>query len=141
MIHSGLAHYHVSHKPWHHVADLSLAYTPSCLGTVRTGEPLRSRMPSLTLDAGKVRVNSERKPDAMKTEELFAASFVGDYDDEQPWDAVGALRRRNSEEVFQLAAAYCRSELPIHRARALDVLAQLGAGRPPAERPHFDESE
>jgi hypothetical protein len=26
--------------------------------------------------------------------ELFAASFVGDYDDEAAWDALSTLRRR-----------------------------------------------
>jgi len=88
-----------------------------------------------------VRVSSNPESDSIKTtEELFSASFEGDYDDEQPWKAVGELRRRNSDDVFQLAAAYCRSEVPIHRARALDVLAQLGAGKPLVERPHFDES-
>jgi HEAT repeat protein len=74
------------------------------------------------------------------TEELFSASFGGDYDDDLPWDAVRVLRRRNGDEVFQLAAAYSRSETAIHRARALDVLAQLGAGQPSSERPHSSES-
>jgi HEAT repeat protein len=76
----------------------------------------------------------------MKTaEELFLESFEGDYDDEAPWDAVRALRLRNTEDVFQLAVAYCRSETPKQRARALDVLAQLGAGKPLSDRPHFNE--
>jgi HEAT repeat protein len=72
--------------------------------------------------------------------ELFSTSFEGDYEAEPAWDAVRALRRRNDDEVFQLAATYSQSGTPKHRARALDVLAQLGAGRPLAERPHFDES-
>jgi len=74
------------------------------------------------------------------TAELFLASFEGDYDDERAWDAVSSLRQRNTEEVFQQAVAYCRSESPRYRARALDVLAQLGAGKQPSERPHFAES-
>lgn len=77
---------------------------------------------------------------AMTSCELFLASFEGNYDDEAPWEAVRILRRRNTEEVFQLASGYCRSETPKHRARALDVLAQLGAGMPLTERPHFSES-
>jgi hypothetical protein len=76
----------------------------------------------------------------MTSDELFRASFEGDHDDDAPWDAVHALRKRNTDEVFQLASAYCLSETPKHRARALDVLAQLGAGRPLSERPHYDES-
>jgi hypothetical protein len=71
--------------------------------------------------------------------ELFAATFEGGYEDDAPWDAVRELRWRNTDEVFQLAAAYCRSDIAIRRARGLDVLGQLGAGRPAAERPHFDE--
>ena len=83
----------------------------------------------------------DREMDADKTAaELFSASFEGDVEDEPAWDAVRALRRRNDDEVFQLAAAYAQSGTPKHRARALDVLAQLGAGKPFAERPHFDES-
>lgn len=71
--------------------------------------------------------------------ELFLDSFKGEYDDDAPWDAVRVLRHSNTEEVFQLAAAYSSSEIPKHRARALDVLAQLGAGKPLSERPHFEE--
>jgi HEAT repeat protein len=83
----------------------------------------------------------DREMDANKTAaELFSASFEGDYEDEPAWDAVRALRRRNDDEVFQLAATFAQSGTPKHRARALDVLAQLGAGKPFAERPHFDES-
>ena len=39
-----------------------------------------------------------------------------------------------------MAKEYISSANPIHRARALDVLAQLGASKPKLERPHFDES-
>jgi HEAT repeat protein len=77
----------------------------------------------------------------MKTaEELFRASFEGDDDDKEAWEAVLALRRQDTDEVFQLAKAYSRSEVPKHRARALDVLAQLGAGVELSRRPHFSES-
>ena len=79
--------------------------------------------------------------DAMETaDKLFLASFEGDYDDEHAWNAVRSLRQRDTEEVFQLAKAYCRSESPKRRARALDVLAQLGAGKQLSERLHFSES-
>jgi HEAT repeat protein len=78
--------------------------------------------------------------DSLKTaEELFLESFEGEYEDELPWDAVRALRRGAENEVFQLAASYARSEVPLHRARALDVLAQLGAGKPLSERRHIHE--
>jgi hypothetical protein len=78
--------------------------------------------------------------DQRTNEELFAASLGGDYEDESAWDAVRVLRRRNPEEIFRLSVHYIQSEKPLERARALDVLAQLGAGRPVSERPHLDES-
>jgi HEAT repeat protein len=78
--------------------------------------------------------------DSKATQELFEASLKGDYDDEAAWDAVRVLRLRNSEEVFDLAVRYCGSSVPPERARGLDVLAQLGAGKPLVERPHFDQS-
>ena len=64
--------------------------------------------------------------DTRTTEELFQASLQGDYEDEAAWDAVGALRLRKTEEVFQWAVRYCESAIPLERARGLDVLAQLG---------------
>jgi HEAT repeat protein len=77
--------------------------------------------------------------DGSTTEDLFAASLRGDYDDEAAWDAVRVLRIRGTEEVFRAAIRYCASTVPLERARGLDVLAQLAAGRPYSERPYFDE--
>jgi HEAT repeat protein len=57
---------------------------------------------------------------------LFARALSGDYEDELAWEAVGALRREGSREVFDRAAEWCGSENPLARARAVDVLAQLG---------------
>jgi len=59
---------------------------------------------------------------------LFARTLVGDYDDEAPWAAIHGLRRGGSREVFDRAAAWCRSDNPFLRARAVDVLAQIGKG-------------
>jgi HEAT repeat protein len=78
-------------------------------------------------------------PENSTNEELFRASLLGGHEDEAAWDAVRALRRRGTGEVFQLAVRYCQSALPLERARGLDVLGQLGAGKPPSERPYFDE--
>jgi HEAT repeat protein len=79
--------------------------------------------------------------DKRTDEELFQATLREDYEDEAAWDAVGALRVRGTEEVFQLAVQYCRSVVPLERARGLDVLAQFGAraDKPPPERPHLEE--
>jgi HEAT repeat protein len=73
-------------------------------------------------------------------DELFLAALQGDYEDEAAWDAVSALRRRGTDEVFHLAVNYCESAVPLERARGLNVLAELGAGRPQSERPHAGES-
>ena len=73
-------------------------------------------------------------------EELFQASLLGDHEDEVAWDAVRALRRRGTEEVFQLAVRHCKSAVPLERARALDVLAQLGARELQLESPYSKES-
>lgn len=73
-------------------------------------------------------------------EELFLASFQGDYDDDAPWSAVKELRRRNPPDVFKLAVHYSRSMISLQRARALDVLAQLGGATEPPDRPYLDES-
>ncbi|HWF06531.1 MAG TPA: hypothetical protein VHA06_22770, partial [Candidatus Angelobacter sp.] len=65
----------------------------------------------------------------MNTDEidaLFARTLLGSADDEEPWEAVKALRRLGTREVFKKAAEWCRSDNPLARARGADVLAQLG---------------
>jgi HEAT repeat protein len=62
----------------------------------------------------------------MQIEELFAQTLKGEYEDEAPWHAVHALQNIGSREVFDIAAAWCRSDEPLRRARGVDVLAQLG---------------
>jgi HEAT repeat protein len=59
-------------------------------------------------------------------EELFAQTLSGDYDDDAPWEAVSALRRIGTREIFVRAAEWCNSENPLLRARGADVLSQLG---------------
>jgi HEAT repeat protein len=73
---------------------------------------------------------------------LFARTLVGDnLDDEQAWEAVHQLRSIGSRDVFERAAAWCRSANPLMRARGADVLAQLGCSIDPARRKDFaDES-
>jgi hypothetical protein len=83
-------------------------------------------------------IDPEQNPKSV--DELFLESLAGDYDDEAAWNAVRTLRVRGGDEVFRLAVAYCQSEIPKRRVPGLDVLAQLGAGKPLSERPHFNES-
>ena len=82
------------------------------------------------------RAELERKT----TEELFAATLIGEYDDDMAWEAVCVLRLRGTREVFEVAKRYCESENPKARARGLNVLSQLGAGTSEAERPFMAES-
>lgn len=59
-------------------------------------------------------------------DELFAKTIVGDYDADDPWAAVRALRQIGSREVFEHATEWCRSDDPLKRARGADVLACFG---------------
>jgi HEAT repeat protein len=59
-------------------------------------------------------------------DEFFAKTLNGDYEDDAPWQAVSALRRIGSREVFNRAAEWCTSSDVLVRARGVDVLAQLG---------------
>lgn len=77
--------------------------------------------------------------DLRSTPELFAATIEGDYEDDTPWRAVAALRLRGTMDVFGLAAEYTHSVNPKARARGLDVLAQLGAGKNDSERPYLTQ--
>jgi HEAT repeat protein len=59
-------------------------------------------------------------------DQLFTQTLTGDYDDESAWEAVSALRRIGNRAVFDRAAAWCKSENAMQRARGASVLAQLG---------------
>jgi len=59
-------------------------------------------------------------------DELFAKTLIGEYDDDAPWAAVHELRSLGTQEIFDKAVEWCRSSEPIKRARAADVIAQLG---------------
>ncbi len=61
-----------------------------------------------------------------QVDQLFQQTLLGNYDDEEPWDAVQELRQIGTREVFDYAALWCKSPDPIHRARGAAILAQLG---------------
>jgi HEAT repeat protein len=63
---------------------------------------------------------------AHEIDELFSQALSGGYDDDTPWEAVRALRRIGTRQVFERAVEFCKSKDPQARARAADVLAQLG---------------
>lgn len=59
-------------------------------------------------------------------DEFFARTLIGDYDDDAPWAAVHQLQHIGTQQVFDKAVEWCRSTDPLKRARAADVLGQLG---------------
>jgi HEAT repeat protein len=59
-------------------------------------------------------------------DELFSQTLSGDYEDDAPWEAIQALQRIGTREVFERAAEWRKSNDPLVRARGADVLAQLG---------------
>jgi len=63
---------------------------------------------------------------ATEIDDLFARTLEGDYDDDAPWEAVYALRRNGTRQVFEQATIWAESAEPLVRARGIDVLAQLG---------------
>lgn len=66
---------------------------------------------------------------------LFERTLACNYDDDDAWEAVNALRSTGSRQVFDKAAQWLRSENPLERARASDILGQLGVG--PGKRHAF----
>src|SRR6266404_9126501 len=79
----------------------------------------------------------------MKTSEveaLFEQTLLGDYEGEDAWAAVSALRRDGSREIFEHAAAWCFSDDPLKRARAAAILSQLRrehVTKAPGEKPEW----
>lgn len=64
--------------------------------------------------------------DSQQMDKIFAQTLVGNYDDDEPWEAVRTLRLTGSRKVYDRASEWCRSDDPLKRARGADVLAQLG---------------
>jgi HEAT repeat protein len=58
--------------------------------------------------------------------ELFKRALSTNYEDDTAWEAIHALRRIGTREVFEQAKELCRSSRPLNRARGVDVIAQLG---------------
>ncbi|TVQ84163.1 MAG: hypothetical protein EA357_03635 [Micavibrio sp.] len=75
--------------------------------------------------------------------ELFALTLEGDFYDDAPWEAISTLRHRGTpeffEEAFQMAMEFCRSDDPLKRARAINVLGQLGCTAENSEGIHPEE--
>lgn len=59
-------------------------------------------------------------------DDVFARTLLDDYDADDPWRAVHALRSTGSREVFERSVEWCCSEDALKRARGADILAQFG---------------
>jgi HEAT repeat protein len=57
---------------------------------------------------------------------LFEQTLQGDYDDESYWQAVRALHQLGTREVLDQALEWSTAADPLKRARAADILGQLG---------------
>jgi HEAT repeat protein len=58
-------------------------------------------------------------------EALFEQTLVADYDADETWEAIFALRRSGNRDVFERAAEWCRADDPRNRACAAAILLQL----------------
>lgn len=67
-------------------------------------------------------------------EALFTRSLLGDYDDDDPNEAVHTLHAHGTDWVFERAMEWCRSEQTFHRARGAEILSQL-------RRPDWDSTK
>jgi HEAT repeat protein len=75
---------------------------------------------------------------SVSIDELFSQALQGDYDDDDAWHAIHALQSIGTREVFERSSALCTSDEPLKRARAADILGQLGkTSENPT--PHFPE--
>ena len=61
-----------------------------------------------------------------EVEALFAQTLLGDYEGEDAWTAVSALRRDGSREIFEHAAAWCLAVDPLKSGQLLSC-ASFGA--------------
>ncbi|MBC7965996.1 MAG: HEAT repeat domain-containing protein, partial [Fuerstia sp.] len=79
-----------------------------------------------------------------EVEALFAQTLLGDYEGEDAWTAVSALRRDGSREIFEHAAAWRLAVDPLKRARAAAILCQLRRAQvmnTPGKKPEWEDPE
>ena len=76
-----------------------------------------------------------------EVEALFARTHASDYESADAWEAARTLQQNGSREIFEYAAAWCASDEPLKRARAVCILCQLRRGTIPQHEFLFrDES-
>jgi hypothetical protein len=63
--------------------------------------------------------------DSQQIQDLFAQTVVGDYEGEEAWAAVSALRSAGNREIFDRAKEWSHAADPLKRARGVAILCQL----------------
>lgn len=72
----------------------------------------------------------DTRQDERSAKELINVALC-EHDDHLRWDAICALQRRGSDEVFQRAAALCGSFCEFERELGADILGQLDISEEP----------
>ncbi len=78
---------------------------------------------------------TQKRNDTRTNEELIKIALTSD-DEDVVWEAIPALHRRGTHDIFEAAAKLCESKNPKERACGVDILAQLGS----PERPFCEET-
>jgi HEAT repeat protein len=78
------------------------------------------------------------RPTTALLADAAAAAIASDQDDRGLWDLIYALQERACRDVFEAAAAWCRSPSPPLRRLGVEVLGELGLD---ASFPFARESE
>jgi hypothetical protein len=78
--------------------------------------------------------------DSEKIQSLFAQTLVGGYESEEAWAAASALRMDGNREIFEYAAASCRSDVPGKESPCSGYPVPASARKPSANaiRPRMD---
>ncbi len=64
-------------------------------------------------------------PTDQEIDDLFDRTLAGAYEDDAAWDAVKALQKVGTREVFEKARMWCLSNDPAKRARGADIIGQI----------------
>src|SRR5580698_3679121 len=75
--------------------------------------------------------------DQRSVKKLFQIA-VSEFENRKAWDAIQVLRWRRTREIFNSARKLCASPVAKEREVGVNVLAQIGAGKPVFMRQSVD---
>lgn len=73
--------------------------------------------------------NNSLEKDRRSTKRLFQIA-TSEFENRRAWDAIHVLRHRGTREIFEVAKKLCDSRKAKEREVGVDILAQIGAGKP-----------